>query len=54
VSWLLSSGLRTGCDTLDKEMKLYTPFYETGNDQQQENQQQQWLVHCSILLTGES
>jgi len=54
VSWLLSGVLRTGCDTLDKEMKLYTPFYVTGNDQQQEYQQQQWQDQFSLLLTDES
>jgi len=35
-------------------MKIFTPFYVTGNDQQQDYQQQQWQVHCSILVTGES
>jgi len=54
LSSLLSIVLRTGCDILDNEMELFTPFQVMGNDQQQqEYQQQQGQVHCCLLFIVE-
>jgi len=41
MSSLLSSVLRTGCDILDNEMKLFITFQVMGNDQQQQQEYQQ-------------